>query len=213
MVKHNPISMLEVWYSILIVHAILAMQQLYDARHNLDVCIFTIVNIISSICPRIDFYRICIVHNAVSTALVGRTLSTIAHVAVANQLERVTHLSMIPLFIYAEVFCWASMVMKQPFFQIIADCLWAIAGLRTMYYFNQKKMQSMAFAAAFFSSYMITIDIPMYSGRASTPITFMDGLKEIGDCTVTHDWSKWEQDSVWMMAYYIGGTQTALYLN
>ena len=205
-------SVLAIWYAFLVIHSIAVMVQLLTIT-SFEAKTYAIVNVFRSILPRLDNQRICMFKSFWSTAIVGRTVATIAELSFAKQLQRHTGIPIVRCIMLAQVFCWLGLLTGRVQFHVIEETIWTIVAIRIMTFCILKQLHVFADIAFIYSCYMIFVDIPMYANRVSFPVSFYDGYQEMVTCKVSHEWSVWREDAVWMLGYFIGATQLSLFLN
>jgi hypothetical protein len=203
---------LTIWYAFLIAHSIVVMVQLLTIT-SYEAKTYALVNVFRSVLPRLDNQRICMFKSFWSTPLVGRTVATIAELSFAKQLQRHTGIPIFRCIVLAQVFCWGGLLTGHVQFHVMEETIWTIVAIRIMTCCLRKQLHFFANIAFIYSCYMVFVDIPMYANRVSFPVSFYDGFQELATCKVSHEWSVWREDAVWMIGYFIGATQLSLFLN
>jgi hypothetical protein len=168
--------------------------------------IYTFVCAFRSVFPRVDAERVVLYDNFLSSIFLGRTLATIAEVSFAFQVSCYNPI-IVSQIILAQIFCWISVIKKDPFYHIIEESLWASAALSFLWE-GQTALSS--FFILCYISYMILVDIPMYMGKYKAfnvkRLGFFAGL---GDCvstrTLVSDWRFWKREAMWMTPYFTLG--------
>ena len=168
--------------------------------------IYTFVCAFRSVFPRVDAERVVLYDNFLSSIFLGRFLATIAEISFALQIS-CYNWNIVSQIILAQIFCWISVITKNPFYHIIEESLWALAGLVFVTY--QTSFSSIFFILCYVS-YMIFVDIPMYIHKYKAykdkPLNFTTGIK---DCVLTrvsmNDWSFWKWEAMWMTPYFTLG--------
>jgi len=153
--------------------------------------------------PRVDAERVVLYDNFLSSIFLGRFLATIAEISFALQISSFNWI-IVSQIVLAQMFCWISVITRNPFYHIIEESLWTLSAIIFLLLQN-------TFLASFFTfcyiMYMSIIDIPMYIKKyyAFNEKSFglVDGLE---DCVLTRnhisDWKFWRQEAMWMTPYF-----------
>ena len=143
-----------------------------------------------SLLPRADVQRICLFDTWLSSAVVGRSVATVAELCFAAQwtivlmrLGAITGsdttlnaaLVILPLILIAEAFSWYAVLTTNYLGSAIENSIWAVAfsaigiGLmRLLPDFDGAVRVALAFACLGIAGYLVfllTVDVPMYVGR------------------------------------------------
>lgn len=204
--------MLFLWYALLVAHSAIVLVQLIEVSST-EARTYALVNIFRSVLPRLDNQRICMFSFWASTSLVGRTFATIGEISFAKQIQRNSGVPIVKPIVIAQVFCWMGLLTGRLQYHVVEEMIWAFTALRLMGFCIFKRFYAFAFIAAFYACYMAFVDIPMYATRESFPVSVWEGFQELSTCKVTHDWSVWREDAIWMTGYFIGATQISIFLN
>lgn len=207
---HN--IMLFLWHAMMVAHSALVLVQLIEVS-SAEARTYALVNVVRSVLPRLDCQRICMFSSWASTSLFGRSLATVAEVCFAKQIQRHSGIPIVKSISIAQVFCWLGLLTGRLQYHVIEESIWAFTALRIMGYCIFKRYYTFAGIAAFYSGYMILVDIPMYATRESFPVSLWEGVQELSTCKVDRDWAVWREDAIWMTGYFIGATQISLFLN
>ena len=143
-----------------------------------------------SFLPRADVQRICLFDTCLSSAVIGRSVATVAEVCFAAQWAMVLHqlggmagvettsyiaLTIVPLIIVAQCCSWYGVLTTNYMANAIENSIWAVAFLlvainlcRLLPEFDGFVRMAIVVAIvgiAGYLSFLITIDVPMYLNR------------------------------------------------
>lgn len=143
-----------------------------------------------SFLPRIDLERVCLAETWMSSMLVGRTVATIAEIAIIVQCSillreagkeagdqfsaRVARL-IVPIVLVAECSSWYAVITTNYLASVIEESLWTISGILLAYSFislwtRVRRVQryfllAMLLSCLGYIMFMVMIDVPMYWHR------------------------------------------------
>ena len=196
-----------------------------------------------SILPRVDLERLCLWDSSFSSVFLGRAIATIAELCFAWQcallLFKLSHstgasiigaigLTVLPIVIVAELFCWFAVVTLNHIGHAIEELLWSImvtlvaAGLVI---YSQQTGGGLRLwivigliASAGTTALIVFVDIPLYISRWRTAkhaglryLRIRDGLKDaFVRRQVTHASEDWRNEVLWMSLYFSVGVWVSL---
>jgi hypothetical protein len=132
---------------------------------------------------------------------------------------RVAHCVM-PMIVAAELCSWHAVLTTSNLGHVFEETLWGLCAAALVASLllvwprcNRALRPSLAAAAAIgvaYVLYMFQVDVPMYwtrwlaeSERGQVPLTLAQGLLDAsGRWTVTHRWTDWQAEVVWMSMYF-----------
>jgi hypothetical protein len=138
--------------------------------------------------------------------------------------------AVLPLIVLAEGFSWYSVLSTSNLGHTVEESLWglcallvAVGLLQALPRLARPQRHWLALwsaSALLYAGYMIGVDVPMYWQRwleqlqaGHAPLGLLDGLADIASrWTVSHDWSHWRSEVVWMTAYFSLGVWSSIAL-
>ena len=127
---------------------------------------------------------------------------------------------MVPIIVVAEVSSWYAVLTTNNFFHALENALWTCtAGLAIATCIRLRSVVPAAArraldgaigAGALYLAFMLFYDVPMYVSRwlgdraaGHEKLSLLDGVAEtLQRCTVTRDWTAWQQDVTWLTLYF-----------
>ena len=203
--------------------------------------IYTMVCAYRSFFPRIDLERWVLYDTMLSSVFFGRSGATMAEISFAVQLalqvqslgiNNVSVNFIVPMLTIAQVFCWSGVVLRNNFYHIIEESLWAVAAIiiaanLSHYYITGDpaavSQQSTALivsliALAAYIVYMIFVDVPMYihkyrTGPMKDRLSLFAGIKHALFVRVKKtSWSlHWQKESYWLTPYFSCAVWASIY--
>jgi hypothetical protein len=198
-----------------------------------------------SVFPVFDVPRLAVVDSWLSSALIGRSVATVAELAFATQwvlIMRETARAtgsgfvfgvsrvVLPLIVLAEGFSWYSVLSTSNLGHVIEESLWGVSAALVvvgMVVFRPRctpvrRSVVAAWCVAGFTyvSYLFFVDVPMYwsrwladeaSGRQYLSI-FQGVFDAATRRVVTHAWSDWSSEVLWMSLYFSTGVWASISL-
>jgi hypothetical protein len=177
-----------------------------------------------SVLPMIDVPRFCLHDTWLSYIVVGRSIATVAELAFAAQWvlllreagARRASRAVLPLIAVAEIFSWLATLTTNNLFHVAENSLWTLTAALALVFLASRwrlvgdrgKLVIVAalVCGAAYIAFMVTVDVPMYLARwqpGQQYLSLADGLREIAErCIVTHDWTKWREDAIWLTLYF-----------
>ena len=126
----------------------------------------------------------------------------------------------LPAIVLAEICSWHAVLTTSNLGHVIEESLWAVTAAvaaATMALLARRHvgrtraiLASAALAGTAYVAYMVVVDVPMYYARwladeaaGKTYLAIADGLADAATrWTVSHRWSDWRSEVVWMTLYF-----------
>lgn len=126
----------------------------------------------------------------------------------------------VPAIAVAEMFSWYSVLTTSNAGHVVEESLWGTCALLLVASFLlmrdrcnpalRRRLGAWSAAGAVYAGYMFAVDVPMYFARwledeaaGRRYLTIADGVVDAATrWVVTHDWSIWQGEVVWMTAYF-----------
>src|SRR5262245_51926698 len=181
-----------------------------------------------SILPMIDAPRLCLHDNWISRIAVGRSVATVAELALALQWSLLLReaatptatragQAIVPIIAVAEVFSWSAVLTSNYLFHAIENSLWALAAgvvLAALLSLRPRAdgwtlrfLDAACASALIFIAYVAIADVPMYVSRwraaGGFTVPLDEGLRTLLErCVVRREWSAWREDATWLTLYF-----------
>lgn len=149
---------------------------------------------------------------ALLLAVAGRQAGSVAARRVAGAL--------VPMILLAELFSWHAVLTTSNLGHVVEETLWGSAALLLVWQWwslrpalpapLRRFAVAVVVAGAGYAAYMFMVDVPMYLARwladeaAGRPyFDLWQGLHDAASrWTVSHDWTHWKTEVVWMTLYF-----------
>jgi hypothetical protein len=201
-------------------------EEIYAARRRLLglALIYVLGCGFRSFLPMIDVPRLCLHDPWIARIFVGRTVATVAELAFAAQWAILLReagavrasRAVLPLIALAEVVSWCAVLTQNDLYHAIENSIWpltvsiAVFFLATRWPHEGERARhailAAAGAAATYVAFMVAYVVPMYLARWSpgqAQLSPGEGLGQVLErCTVSHDWTLWWQDALWLTPYF-----------
>ncbi len=143
-----------------------------------------------------------------------------AAAAAGSARGRVAARLLVPMIVVAETFSWHAVLTTANLGHVIEETLWGsgallvggtLLALRTRLHPPMRGFAVAVAAAAFvYAAYMFGVDVPMYAERwaadQAAGRAYFDVATGLHDAatrwTVSHDWTHWRTEVVWMTLYF-----------
>jgi hypothetical protein len=198
-----------------------------------------------SVFPVFDVPRLAVVDSWLSSALIGRSVATVAELAFAAQwvlimreTARATGSSFVfgvsrtvlPLIVLAEGFSWYSVLSTSNLGHVIEESLWGISAALVvvgMVVFRPRctpvrraVVAAWCLAGSSYVAYLFFFDVPMYWSRwladEASGAQYLSIFQGVFDAAtrrvVTHAWSDWSSEVLWMSLYFSTGVWASISL-
>ena len=187
-----------------------------------------------SFLPMIDVPRLCLQRTPVSRIFIGRSVATVAELAVAAQWALLLHeagapraaLAVLALIAVAEVLSWLAVLARNDLFHAAENALWTLTAaiaagfLASRWAYQAESGRTVivmaAACAAAYVGFMLAYVVPMYVERwraGSKPLALAEGLRSaLAPCIVERNWEMWWRDALWLTPYFTAAVWLSLAL-
>lgn len=185
-----------------------------------------------SVLPVFDIPRICLFDTWLSSALIGRSVATVAELCFVAQWAlllretagatflRGASYSIVSLIAVAEMCSWYSVLTTSNLGHVIEETLWGVsatlvavslAAFRPRCPPNWRMALTVAVTVGtIYAAYMFLVDVPMYWSRwladqaaGREYLSMRQGFIDMFERrVVSHSWQDWKNEVVWMSLYF-----------
>ena len=237
------------WHNCLVVISLgnIALWYIYSQRavdgnpHVWLSFIYTVVCAYRSFFPRIYLERWVLYDTILSSVFFGRSGATMAEISFAMQLalqvrslgiDNMSISFIVPMLTIAQMFCWSGVVLRNNFYHIIEETLWAVAAIiiasNVSYYYltgdaatvnsQSTALLTSLFALVAYIIYMVFVDVPMYihkyrNGSPKDYLSLFAGIQHALFVRVKKtSWSlQWRKESYWLTPYFSFAVWASIY--
>jgi hypothetical protein len=181
-----------------------------------------------SVFPMVDVPRTCLHDTWISRIFVGRSVATVAELALAAQWALLlgeagatrASRAIVPLIAVAEILSWIAVLTANDFLHAAENSVWALAAVFVVAFLasrwrleedrGKRVIAAAVGCAGAYVAFMAAYVVPMYltrwhagvaAGRDS--LSLAEGLRDtLARCAVERDWTRWAEDAAWLTPYF-----------